>query len=289
MIGSSMAHGSDISPLTRLIGRLDRAAAGEVDQGITPSGFLSIDRAVGGGFRRGELIVLGADDSAGASSLALAIALRCAGRPLYLTGEMRPERAYERALAMTARVPLETLRLGVISEEERTRLATAAVGLRERAPIIETLVEGGLEAVERAVVAAVSTTGGVPLVVVDPLEALLDRATDHSETLGYALLGLKRLALRHDCALLVSAHLPLLDRSRLDRRPRLTDFGLAGAVGTHADVVLGLYREELYEVADLGVTGGAELLVLKQRDGARGYVDLYFDARYGRFEDVLDA
>lgn len=284
-----MPHRSDISPLTRLIGRLDRAAAGDVDQGIVPCGFPSIDRAVGGGFRRGDLVVLGADDSAGASSLALAIALRCGGRPLYLTGEMRPDRAYERALAMAARVPLETLRLGVISEDERTRLATAAVAMRERAPIVESIVDGGLEVVERAVVAAVGATGSVPLVVIDPLESLLDRDTGHAEVLGYALLGLKRLALRHDCALLVTAHLPLLDRARLDRRPRLTDFGLAGAVGTHADVVLGLYREELYEVADLGVTGGAELLVLKQRDGARGYVDLYFDARYGRFEDVLDA
>jgi replicative DNA helicase len=283
-----MTHSRDISPLTRLIGRLDRAAAGDIDQGMVPSSFPSIDRAMGGGFRRGELIVLGADDSAGASSLALAIALRCAGRPLYLTGEMRPERAYERALAMAARVPLETLRLGVITEEERTRLATAAVALREQAPIVETLVDGGLAAVERAVVAAAGGSGSVPLVVVDPLEALLDRATDHAEALGYALLGLKRLALRHDCALLVTAHLPQLDRTRLDRRPRLADFGLAGAVGTHADIVLGLYREELYEVADLGVTGGAELLVLKLRDGARGYVDLYFDARYGRFEDVLE-
>lgn len=284
-----MSHGTDISPLTRIIGRLDRAAAGDVDQGIVPSRFPSLDRAIGGGFRRGELIVLGADDSAGASSLALAIALRCTGRPLFLTGEMRPERAYERALAMAARVPLETLRLGVINEEERTRLATAAVGLREHAPIVETLLERGTESVERAVSAAVGAGSSVPLVVVDPLEALLDRDHGHAEALGFALLGLKRLALRHDCALLVTCHLPMLDRSRLDRRPRLTDFGLHGAVGTHADLVLGLYREELYEVADLGVTGGAELLVLKHRDGARGYVDLYFDARYGRFEDVLEA
>lgn len=284
-----MTHDSDISPLTRLIGRLDRAATGDVDQGIVPSMFPSLDRAVGGGFRRGDLIVLGADDSAGASSLALAIALRCAGRPLFLTGEMRPERAYERALAMAAQVPLDTIRLGVISEAERTRLAAAAVALRERAPIVETMLDGGMAAVERAVVAAVGAAGGVPLVVVDPIEALLDREAGHAEALGFALLALKRLALLHDCALLVTSHLHLLDRTRLDRRPRLTDFGFGGAVGIHADVVLGLYREELYEVADLGVTGGAELLVLKQRDGARGYVDLYFDARYGRFEDVLEA
>jgi replicative DNA helicase len=51
--------------------------------------------------------------------------------------------------------------------------------------------------------------------------------------------------------------------------------------------VLGLYREEMYDF-DHGVSGAAELLILKNRDGAKGYVDLYFDARFGRFEDVAE-
>ena len=101
------------------------------------------------------------------------------------------------------------------------------------------------------------------------------------------MLSLKRLALQRKVAVLLTTHLPHLARERQDRRPRLTDFGLGGAIGTHADLVLGLYREELYE-ADLGVSGAAELLLLKNRDGARGYVDLYFDTRYSRFEDVLE-
>ena len=125
------------------------------------------------------------------------------------------------------------------------------------------------------------------LVVVDPLEGLLDRDSGRDEALGYAVLSLKRLALRRNVALLLTTHLPRLDRDRHDRRPRLTDFGLGGAIGSHADLVMGLYREELYE-ADLGVTGAAELLLLKNRDGAKGYVDLYFDSRYSRFEDVLE-
>jgi replicative DNA helicase len=58
-------------------------------------------------------------------------------------------------------------------------------------------------------------------------------------------------------------------------------------IGSHADLVFGLYREERYE-ADLGVSGAAELLLLKNRRGAKGYVDLYFDSRFSRFEDVLE-
>ena len=278
-----MTHLTDISPLTRVVARLDRASHGDVDPGLVATQFPSIDRAIGGGFRRGDLIVVGGDDSAGCSSLALAIALRVSPRALLLTGEMQPERAYERALAMSARVSLESLRLGAVSEEERAKLAIAAVTMRDRAPVIETIVPGSFSAVDRAVEASPDAL----LVVVDPLECLLDRDSGRDEALGYAVLSLKRLALRRNVALLLTTHLPRLDRDRHDRRPRLTDFGLGGAIGSHADLVMGLYREELYE-ADVGVTGAAELLLLKNRDGAKGYVDLYFDSRYSRFEDVLE-
>ena len=278
-----MTHPTDISPLTRVVSRLDRASPGELDPGLVPTRFPSIDRAIGGGFRRGELVVVGGDDGAGCSALGLAIALRVSPRALLLTGEMHPERAYERALAMGAKVSLESLRLGVVSEEDRAKLATAAVTLRNRAPVIETITSGTLAAIDRAVEA----TPDVSLVVVDPLECLLDRDSGRDEALGFAVLSLKRLALQRNVAVLLTTHLPQLARERQDRRPRLTDFGLGGAIGTHADLVLGLYREELYE-ADLGVSGAAELLLLKNRDGARGYVDLYFDTRYSRFEDVLE-
>lgn len=278
-----MTHPTDISPLTRVVARLDRSSAGEVDPGIVPTRFPSIDRAIGGGFRRGDLIVVGGDDSAGCSALGLAIALRVSPRALLLTGEMQAERAYERALAMGAKVSLESLRLGAVTEAERARLATAAVTLRDRAPVIETLTTGTLAAIGRAVEATPEAT----LVVVDPLECLLDRDSGHDEALGFAVLALKRLAMQRHVAVLLLTHLPQLARERHDRRPRLTDFGVGGAIGTHADLVFGLYREELYE-ADLGVSGAAELLLLKNRQGAKGYVDLYFDSRYSRFEDVLE-
>ncbi len=278
-----MTHSSDISPLTRLVARVDRAAAGLADAGIVPSGFPSIDNALGGGFRRGDLVVLGGDDSAGCSALTLGIALRCQPRALVLTGEMQAERAYERALAMSAKVSLEAFRLGTVSEEERTRLASSAVALRDRAPVIETLRTGGVDTVARALDASPEA----PLVVVDPLESLLTRDSGRDEALAYTVLSLKRLALERQVTVLLTAHLPALDRTRPDRRPRLTDFGLHGSVGAHADLVLGLFREELYD-GDVGISGGAELLLLKQREGARGYVDLYFASQWGRFEDVLE-
>jgi replicative DNA helicase len=278
-----MTHDHDMSPLTRLVARLDRAADGEADFDLIATNFPSLDKALGGGVRRGDLLVLGGDDSAGCSALALGIALRLQHRALFLTSEMHPDRVYERALANTARVSLENIRMGTISDDERIRLATAAVSMRDQAPVVETFTGGGLPRIE----AAIGATPAARLVVIDTLEGVLHRDHGHDEALSYAVVALKRLALLKNIAVLLTTHLPGLDRSRADRRPRLTDFGIGGAVGAQADLVLALYREELYDF-DHGVSGGAELLILKNRDGARGYVDLFFETRYGRFEDVAE-
>ena len=276
---------NDISPLTRVVTRVDRLRDGVNDDAIIRTGFPSLDRAIGGGFRRGELIVLGGDDGSGTSSLVLAMACRMRERTLVLTSEMRAEQAYERALAMTARVSLESLRAGAIDEEERGRLAAAAVTLRDSAPIIDTMLDGGVDAIARAADASPAPD----VVFVDGLESLMasdSRMQSRDDALAYAVLQLKRLALLQNAAVVLVSHLPALDRSRHDRRPRLLDFGVAGAVGTHADLVLGLYREELYD-GDMGVTGATELRLLKFRDGPLGYVDLYFYAQWMRFEDVV--
>jgi len=273
----------DISPLARVVARADRARDGEADSSLIPSGFFSIDRAIGGGMRRGDLIVLGGDAGAGTSSLALAITLRRSVPALFLSSEMHPDRVYERALASSARVSLQSLRSGAIDDGDRVRLGAAALALRDQTPIVDGLGRDGIAAVSRAIVASPRAA----LVVVDGIEGLLEAGRGRDEALAFILLSLKRIAIERDVALLALSHLPALDRSRQDRRPQLADFGARGAVGVHADLVLGLFREELYE-SDLGVSGATEVLVLKQRDGAVGYADLYFYGQWLRFEDVLD-
>jgi replicative DNA helicase len=98
---------------------------------------------------------------------------------------------------------------------------------------------------------------------------------------------LKALALERHAALLVVAQLPGFDARRDDPRPRLDDFGVLGTVKQHADQALAVFREEMYNPGG-GVEGATELLVLKNRNGPTGFVDLYFYRRWMRFEDMLD-
>jgi len=97
---------------------------------------------------------------------------------------------------------------------------------------------------------------------------------------------LKALALSRDVVVLATAPLPQLV-TRPDLRPTLDDFGALGAVKQHADVVLTLFRQDMYEPSR-DIEGATELLVRKNRNGPIGYVDLYFYSQWMRFEDMLD-
>src|ERR1700712_1132689 len=101
-----MPRGADISPLSLLLGRVDAVADGASPIDTVPSGFRSLDQLLGGGLRRGDLVVLGGDVASGKSAFALAVALRASQQrqeTIFYTGEMLPERVLERVLAIEGR------------------------------------------------------------------------------------------------------------------------------------------------------------------------------------------
>ena len=267
--------------------RVDAVADGETPADSIPTGFPSLDELLGGGLRRGDLIVLGGDTGSGKSALALAIALRVSETQcstLFLTAEMEADRVLERALAIEGRARIDDLRRGTLDEEGRAGIGAAAVRLRsntlrvERAP-----APGTTEAIRERLTEAPETQ----LAVVDTLQAMAPGASGRDEVLAGAGQQLKAHAMDQKIAIVLTAHLPEMDRTRKDPRPQLDDFGTLGAVRQHADIVLGLFREEMYQAGN-GVDGATELIVLKNRNGGTGYADLYFYKQWMRFEDMLD-
>ncbi len=259
---------------------------GTAPRDTIPTGFPSLDNALGGGVRRRDLVLLGGEVGSGKSALALAIAVRAteAGAKVrFLSAEMDQTRAAERALAIEARVRVDDLRRGNLDTESRSRLEAAARRLEQRFPAFEAIHAGGVSALEHDDV----RIRDVDVVIVDPLQALATGSRPLDEEMASAAPALKRLAVERDVCIIATSGLPQIVRDRKDLRPQLDDFGALGAVKQFADVVLGLYRQEMYDSAP-DVDGATELLVLKNRNGARGYVDLYFYKQWMRFEDMLE-
>jgi len=275
------------NPVTDVVQRVDAQLGGQPSSDAVATGFPSVDRILGGGLRQGDLIVLGGDVGVGKSSFALAIALRIAERgesAAFLSGEMEEERLWERALAIESRTKLDDIRRGTLSDEARAAVGAAAVRLRDRPLAYRPTAAETLEDIAERI-----RTCRAPFTAVDYLQLLPPAKTglDHAEQGAAAVRILKETAIDAHTALLLVAQLPRHNPKRRDPRPDLDDFGVLGAVKYHADVVLGLYREEMYQVTR-GVEGATELIVAKNRHGAIGFVDLYFYKEWMRFEDMLE-
>lgn len=282
-----MARSTDISPLSVLLSRIDSVSDGSPPPDTIACGFPSLDKMLGGGFRRGDLVVLGGDVGSGKSALALAFAIRSSlrdARTAFVSSEMTIERILERIIAIEARTRIDDLRQGSLDDVARANAGAVALSLREHLPMLERVPagEGGLA----KLTTVLETLPRLDLLVVDSVMALVDGTRSTDEELATAIRGLKTLALERDTTVLATAPMATL-APRADRRPTLDDFGALGAVKHHADVVLGLFREDMYEPAR-DIEGATELLVRKNRNGPTGYVDLYFYAQWMRFEDMLD-
>jgi replicative DNA helicase len=282
---------ADAAPFATVLARIHESMSGTsaITNGLSPrdsipSGFPSVDRMLGGGFRAGDLVVLGGDIGAGKSALALAAAVRAAEEGhavLFYTGEASVERVVERVLAIEGRARVDDMRRGTLDDMTRASVGAAAARLRG-VPLTIAPMPSDIG----SLAAHLGTRAGSRLVVVDPLQMLAAGGSPLDEELAAAVRRLKRLAVDAGIAVLLTAHLPHL-AARSDRRPQLDDFGALGAVKQHADVGLGLFREGMYDAAP-SLEGATELHLLKNRSGPMAYADLYFYAQWMRFEDLVD-
>ncbi|HYF39144.1 MAG TPA: DnaB-like helicase C-terminal domain-containing protein [Gemmatimonadales bacterium] len=277
------------SLLEKLLTRLDQQDSDALAADTVPTGFGSLDRVLGGGFRRKDLVVLSGDVGSGKSALALAIAVRAAGAQiptLFFSGEMSADRVLERALALEGRASIDDLRQGRVDEPSRIEIGAAAVRLRHSPLLVRPL----LGATFAEISDALDMVPRRQLLVIDSLQLIAppQPTARLQQRIAQTVRALKALAVERDIAILVIAQLPNHRAHRADPRPVLDDLGAFGTIKQSADVVLMIYREEMYRPGQ-GVEGATELIVAKNRNGPTGFVDLYFYPRWLRFVDMLDA
>jgi len=261
-----------------------------------PTGFPELDHMTSG-FQRGDLVVLAGRPSMGKTALALNFAQHAAiesGTPVAIFSlEMSKESLVQRLLCSEGRVDSSRLRRGSLQDDEYQRLATAA-GLLNTAPIWidDTPAISALEL--RAKARRLRAEVDLGLIVVDYMQLMTgpSRVENRQQEISVISRSLKAIGKELGVPLLAISQLSRAPEQRTgDHRPRLSDLRESGAIEQDADLVLFVFREEVYKSLeeieqDPTLSGKAELIVGKQRNGPTGGIRLYFHKSYTLFEPV---
>jgi replicative DNA helicase len=258
-----------------------------------PSGFAEFDRMTSG-FHSAEMIVIAARPSMGKTAFAMNIAEHVAinaGKAVAVFSlEMSSSQLVQRLLCSRAKVNLQKLRNGFLSDRDFPLLTSAAAQLSESHLLIDDTA--GLSISElRAKARRMKSQHDIKLIVIDYLQLLRgssrrsqdNRQLEISEISG----GVKALAKELNIPIIVIAQLNRQPDLRGTGKPRLSDLRESGSIEQDADVVGLLVRAEYYETdeeAKQDVAGEAELIIAKQRNGPVGEVPLVFLKEFTRFE-----
>lgn len=256
-----------------------------------PSGFPDLDDKTSG-FQPSELIILAARPSMGKTAIALNIAEYLGVEeniPVAIFSlEMSKEALVMRMLCSHAKVSSHRVRRGFISEKyDFPKLVNAAGKLAQAPVFIDD--SAGISVMEmRAKARRLVSKEKVRLIILDYLQLMRSAGTRRSENrqqeISEMSRSIKALARELRVPIIVISQLNRSPETRPDHRPQLSDLRESGALEQDADLVLLLFREEVYDREDRDLKGRAELAIGKQRNGPIGRILLSFIEEYTRFE-----
>ena len=255
------------------------------------TGYVKLDEMTGG-LRGGDLIILAARPAMGKTALALNIAQHVAmGRHKQTVAvfslEMSKESLLIRLLCTAARVDGQRFRAGFLNAEERRRLQAAANQLVDAPLFLDDTAAANLMDMH-AKLRRLKVEHGLGLVVLDYLQLMSGRGRSENRNQEISALtrGLKMLAKELNVPMLVLSQLSRAPEVRQgDRRPQLSDLRDSGSIEQDADMVVFIFREEVYKPEREDLKGLAELLIAKQRNGPTGLMNLVFLKQFTKFEN----
>lgn len=265
---------------------------GEAGQGeAVRTGYLDLDDKIGG-FRPGELVVLGARPSVGKTAWALRLATSVAMDShlpaLYLSLEMSQHELMGRAVAGEARVDSSRLRSGKLTEADWPKISLAVGRLAEVPFYVDDSPHVSALDV-RSIAGRVRAMGGLGVVVVDYLQLMRGRRArevrNRQEEVSETARELKLIARELEVPVVALSQLSRRLEERKDKRPILSDLKESGGLEEAADLVVFLYRDEVYDKASPD-RGMAEVIVAKNRNGPTGTVQLAFLEQFARFVNM---
>lgn len=279
-----------------VIGGLERLTkAAEGPEGImgVPTGFIDLDKVIGG-LQAGNLIVVAARPSMGKTALALGMAEHAAlseERSVAIFSlEMSGDELIQRLLSSTAIVDAGRIRSGRLAPEDWSRVGRAADRLSAAKLFIDDS-EGVSLGEMRTKCRRLKSREGLDLLIVDYIQ-LMEGATGRREEsrvqeISAISRGLKMLARDLEVPIIVVSQLNRSPDARNDKRPMLSDLRESGAIEQDADLVLMIYRDEYYNPETSEDKGVAEVNVAKNRHGPTERVKLTFRGSYAKFDNLM--
>ena len=256
-----------------------------------PMGIAKLDEMTSG-LQPSDLIIIAGRPSMGKTALALGVAqhigINKGGTVAIFSLEMSKEQLVLRMLCSEARVDSHKLRSGFLAKTDWPKLTTAAGRLAESPIFIDD--SAALSVLEtRAKARRLKAERGLSLIIVDYLQLMRGRgeADTREQEISTISRGLKALAKELSVPVVALSQLSRAVESRAaeHKKPILADLRESGAIEQDADVVMFIYREEVYRRTDDN-HGVAEIIIGKQRNGPTGSVKVTFLERYTRFENL---
>lgn len=261
------------------------------------SGFRDLDE-ITSGFQPSDLVIVAARPSMGKTAFVLSIAQHAAiddgKRVAFFSLEMSKEALVQRMLTSEARIDAQDLRRARLRDDDFPRLARAA-GILSSAPIYIDDQPGITLLEMRSKARRLKSEGGLDMVVVDYLQLIQGpmNAENRQQEISQISRGLKALAKELAVPVIALSQLSRAPEQRAgdQKRPQMSDLRESGAIEQDADVIMAIYRPEVYAEREEGrlkdpeLEGLSEIIILKQRNGPIGTVNLHFHKQYTRFEN----
>ena len=255
-----------------------------------PTGFSSLDQKTSG-LQPGDLVIIAGRPSMGKTALALNIAQNASiqtGMPIGIFSlEMSKEQLSLRMLSSEARIDSSRMRGGYLSESDLARINRAAGALYDLPLYIDD--SPAISALEiRAKARRMMMEKGLGLIIIDYLQLMRGRASAERRDLEISEISrsLKALAKEINVPVVALSQLNRKVEDRSNKRPVLSDLRESGAIEQDADVIMFIYRDEVYNKKEGEPDRTAEINVAKQRNGPTGTVKLAFLEYCTRFEDL---
>ncbi|MDH3443803.1 MAG: replicative DNA helicase [Deltaproteobacteria bacterium] len=258
-----------------------------------PTGYEDLDKLTAG-LQPADLIIVAGRPGMGKTAFALNIAANAAfngtGAAVFSL-EMAKEQLVLRMLCSEARVNSSKVRSGYLREGDFPLLAKAAGKLHD-APIYidDTPAISVLELRAKARRLLRDRSKKVGLIVVDYLQLMrgMANANNREQEISEISRSLKALAKELNVPVIALSQLNRKVEDRTGRKPQMSDLRESGAIEQDADVIMFIYREELYDKNNENIKGKAEVIVEKQRNGPTGIVNLTFLGEFTRFENYIE-